>query len=224
MINIIFTYCAMPPPSKGALTPVHCYICTGEPTRTDNPDDERRVARIATKVADGLSQPEADEAAEDRRLIQHGEMPPEAMPIFAFGIAAAYDRPNHMGRFRAIDYRTVADVPGCGRVSSTGAEIMRDVLAMLNEYEKRTEEARTENGLGVTPWRFDRISLAESRAAFEEFADTVYARQVRRLEEKRLAVKRAACPNRCGEFCSPADPKCPCYKDGRCAEPKGGAL
>jgi hypothetical protein len=65
------------------------------------------------------------------------------------------------------------------------------------------------------------VGLGAAEDVFEEAA-WLHAKQLADDEIREHNARRGTCVRRLGHYCSPSDPNCPCYCDGKCVEAKLG--
>ena len=210
MTLLHFTLGAIPyhDPSKGTHI-VHAYLHQGEPTRTDNPGDERRAAKDAARIVQDLVRENVD--GDDEQLLQEGEMPAEVLPVYTFAIGVAWDHDLKMPAYKAMDFATLWTERKFAKVWTLGAELNGYTLKILKNRE-RDDRAK----VGAAKFRWDAQTLTHGREAFAAFCKQVKARHF----AWEINKARFECPNLRNGYCSPSKPGCPCYCNGKCVEVK----
>ena len=100
------------------------------------------------------------------------------------------------------------DVPGSAIASARrfGVYACRILLYLKRELERGRKDVHiTLEGVGEMSDIFDEAAWTDRRQ--EEKDAVTFAN-----------AERAKCARRLGEYCSPSDPGCRCYRDGRCVE------
>lgn len=208
MTNLYFTFAALPPRNDGTHV-VHMYVRQGEPTRTDNPGDERRAGRDTKQIVTDICTVRNCDPRNEERLLWEGEMPPEAEPVFVFAIGVCWDREAKSATYKKLGFASVYTDPKFTKVAPTGAELFDYTFGVLKGREKETRAA-----LHLPRFKFDPITLASARERFDEYVATCGD------AHKAWIVNglRFKCPNLRNGYCTPSNPKCHCYHNGRCEE------
>jgi len=210
MTLLHFTFGALPyhDQSKGTHI-IHCWITQSEMTQTDDPGAERRAAKDARHILDDILLRNIN--TDEERLLQDGEMPAEVTPVFTFALGVAWDKPNSQPSYRRFDYATLCHDAKFAPVAQLGRELYDYTFKVLKDRERKD---RAEAGLGKFSW--DAVTVAHGRESFKAFCLFVGRRH--RLWE--INRRRFDCQKLRNGFCTPSDPKCPCYCNGRCVEVK----
>lgn len=188
---------------------IHAYLHQSEPTRTDNPGDERRAAKDCAQIVGDIILRNINE--DEERLLQEGEMPPEVLPIFTFAIGCAWDRDAKMPTYKMMDYATLCEQRKFAPVYSLGAELYHYTFGVL---KKRERADREKAGLGKFRW--DNITLAHGRDEFKAFCE--HTKRVHAAWQ--INKRRFDCERLRNGYCSPVKMDCPCCCKGKCVEVK----
>lgn len=188
---------------------IHAYLHQSEPTRTDDPGAERRAAKDCAKIVDDIILRNINE--DEERLLQEGEIPADALPIFTFAIGVAWDRDAKMLSYKMMDYATLCDQRKFSPVYALGAELYHYTFGVLKKRE-RDDRAKAR----AAKYKWDAVTLQHGREEFEAFCE----RTRRRHAAWQINKRRFDCERLYNGYCSPSRPECPCYRNGRCVEAK----
>lgn len=210
MVNFVCTLCALPPRKDGCHV-VHAYIGYSEPTNTELVHREVRAEKDAAELIRDIFFHNLEDDPE--QLLQEGEPPANAIPLFAFAIGVAWDGRNKIPAYMKIDYRRFLPGAKWNGVAKTGMDLYEETYRVIHARDKEYRKAH-----GLAAYHPARETVESAKANFNAFADDALQSHIRRMEAEAINARRVACPNRHGAFCSPSNPACPCYKNGGCVE------
>lgn len=188
---------------------IHAWLSQSEPTRTDNPGDERRAAKDAAHILSDIVRDNI--TGDEERLLAEGEMGADVLPIYTFAIGVAWDRENKMPAYKAMDYATLWPERKFSPVCNLGADLNDYTLRVLKNRERRDRKAAN-----APKFKWDLVTLQHGREAFAAYCKAVKARHI----AWEINRTRFECPSLRNGFCSPSKPSCPCYRNGKCVEVK----
>ena len=133
MTAIQFTYMAIP--LGDGRNKVHLYINALEPTWTESPRAERQAEKDALSIVSMLVDENCDETGE--RLLQSGNSPNDAFPVFRFTIGVIYDRVAKINHYIRIGYERVEWDAKFAPIAQLGMEQYDYTMSVLRKYEKK---------------------------------------------------------------------------------------
>lgn len=147
MTTITFTFAATPLPDGRAR--VNMFIKRLEPTYTESPGEEWRAEKDAAQVVHDIVLRRAEKDDDPDRLLQSGDLPPEADPIIWFAIGVTWDRPLKLPHYSRVGYGRVNFDGRFTSVARLAMELYDYTMSVLRKREKRdraAKMAKTNNG------------------------------------------------------------------------------
>lgn len=193
---------------------VHMYIRRDEPTNTELVYRERKAMDDAEQIIrDIVTENLKDDPLQ---LLAKGDIPDDALPIFAFCLGVSWDRSAHMAHYSRVDYRRLMRKAKWTKVATLGMELYDETFGVIR---KRENADRKRRAIGKAKTCAESTKAAKER--FNAYCDVLLPNILKRYDAELRAEKRAECPNRTAtNYCSPIRPNCPygCYCNGRCME------
>jgi len=212
MTTLNYILCAVSKLPSGQ-TPVHMYIGVTDPTGTDSPGDERMALKDAKHVLQDIL--ERNVSDDELQLLQDGEPPYDAMPIFTFSIGVSWDREHMMAHYSQIGYGRCVNQKLFNPVYSLAMDLYEETFGILRARERR--ECKAKGGIRL---KNDPVTEKMVRDQYEEWHRTSLTRWLARFKAHEANKKRFDCEFLRNGYCTPVHPECPCYKSGKCEEVK----
>lgn len=193
---------------------VRMYIHRDEPTYTELVSRERKAAEDAEQIMRDIVTENLTE--DETRLLSAGDMPADALPIFAFCIGVSWDRAAKMSHYSRIDHRRLLMGKKWTPIATLAMELYDYTFGVVR---KRENADRKRRNLGKAKTCADAMNAARKR--FTAYCDDLLPAILRRAAAEELQAKRTACPHRvAGDFCEGCHRECELFDaDGmRCRE------
>lgn len=133
MTVINFTYYAHPLP--GGRKKIHLYIKSLGATDDDSPRAQRKGEEDAELIVRDIIGVNKDDTGE--KLLQGGDPPPNAEPIFRFTVGTTYDRKTKLCHYSRVGYERLDWDERFAPIAQLGMEQYDYTMACLRKREKR---------------------------------------------------------------------------------------
>lgn len=140
MTPITFTFAAFP--LGDGRHRINMYVQALEPTYTERLGEEYRAAKDAAQVVRDIIARRKEKGNNPDRLLQEGEMPLGAKPVFQFVIGVTWDREFKMAHYSRVSYERVLQGGIWSDVAATGMELYDYTMSVLRKREKRERAAK----------------------------------------------------------------------------------